>query len=495
MMKKSIYIGVLALALTTVATSCSDEYLETTPTHQVSTASAFATVDNAWAALNGIHRTLYTRVLGQQQQGGQSGNMLQMDVLGEDLVFVTSASQWLLAEYQWLGHINPTHRSVEYNYQFYYIIIGNVNMILANIDGAAGSEADKNYIKGQAFAYRAWSYYQMVQLFGERYVGGSANNGLGVSLVLTPGLEAIPRNTVEEVYTQINADLDQAISLLEGYDRGTDKSQLNSNVAKGLKARVALTQQNYPVAATYAREARAGFPLMSAAEYLSGFNNYSVGEWMWGSRMTADQVDTWASFFAHMSINFSSTIIRTSPKVMYSVLYDQISDTDIRKQLWDPTGANVTDFPLPLPTFTRHPYLSRKFSVVNESSSMGDVPYMRAAEMYLIEAEALARSGNEQAADVLYEYAVVRDPAYTRSTNTGQALVDEILIQRRSELWGEGFRFYDLKRTNTPLVRAGNHSATYAVTINVPTGDIRWQFLIPQDEINNSNGVVTQNPQ
>lgn len=494
-MKNIIRIGILSLALNASMTSCSDDYLETRPTHQVATATAFATVDNAWAALNGIHRTLYTRVLGQQQQGGQSGNMLQMDILGDDIVFVATGNQWLLAEYQWLGHINPSHRSVAYNYQFYYIIIGNANMILANIDAATGSETDKNYIKGQALAYRAWCYYQMIQLFGARYVNGAPNSGLGVSLVLEPSTEAIPRNTVAEVYARINADLDQAIDLLEGYNRGGDKSQLSSNVARGIKARVALTQQDYAVAATQAREARSGFPLMSQSDYLNGFNNYDVGEWMWGVRMTADQVDTWASFFAHLSLNFNSTFIRTSPKVMNSVLYNQISDSDVRKQLWDPTGENVTDFPLPLPTFTRRPYLSRKFRVANESTSMGDVPFMRASEMFLIEAEALARQGNADAADVLYEYVVARDPAYARSTNTGQALVDEILIHRRAELWGEGFRFYDLKRTNAPLLRAGNHNATFAVTMSVPVDDIRWQFLIPQNEINNSNNIVEQNPQ
>lgn len=46
-----------------------------------------------------------------------------------------------------------------------------------------------------------------------------------------------------------------------------------------------------------------------------------------------------------------------------------------------------------------------------------------------------------------------RDASYTLSTNTGQALIDEIMVQRRVELWGEGFRFLDLKRLNLPLDR------------------------------------------
>ena len=70
------------------------------------------------------------------------------------------------------------------------------------------------------------------------------------------------------------------------------------------------------------------------------------------------------------------------------------------------------------------------------------------------------------------------------------------MIQRRIELWGEGFRFYDLKRTNSPLDRNGaNHDTGLTGGLfSVPAGDVRWEFLIPQSEINNTNGVVTQNP-
>lgn len=229
---------------------------------------------------------------------------------------------------------------------------------------------------------------------------------------------------------------------------------------------------------------------------LEGFNNYDNGEWIWASRIQSDQTNYFYSFFAYMSSNYNSTAIRTNPKSVFSVLYDRISDTDIRKKWWDPTGENTEEFRVP-ENGSRYPYMSRKFRVADENLSIGDVPYMRAAEMYLIEAEALARSGNNgEAAQVLYTFAVNRDPSYQRSTNTGEALIDEIMVQRRVELWGEGFRFYDLKRTNSPLDRdGGNHSATNANNLmQVPAGDKRWQFLIPQDEINNTNGLVVQNP-
>jgi hypothetical protein len=127
--------------------------------------------------------------------------------------------------------------------------------------------------------------------------------------------------------------------------------------------------------------------------------------------------------------------------------------------------------------------------------SVGDVVYMRVAEMYLIEAEAQARLGNfAQAQTILFNLVSTRNPNYVKSTSTGDTLITEILTQRRIELWGEGFRFFDLKRTNSSLDRTGaNHNTTIAVTMNVPAGDNRWEWLIPQDEIN-ANPLVVQNP-
>ena len=472
---------------------CKKEYLDTTPTNQVATATAFTTTKNAWAALNGIHRLMYSQWFSNQDQGGQSGNMLYMDVMGEDLVMTAQSNGWLISTYKWQTHRLATSSVSSYNYLFYYTLIANANLIIANIDAAEGPDADKNAIKGQALAYRAWSYFQMIQLFGQRYEKGVTNSSLGLPLVLTPQTAATPRSTVEEVYAQINKDLDEAITLLTGYNRA-NKSHINVNVAKGFKARVALVQQEWALAAQMASEARSGFSLMSNSQYRSGFNDYTNTEWLWGSKQQSDQTTYFYSFFAYMSANYSSTNIRGNPKAINSILYDQITATDIRKQLWDPTGKDST-FSIPA-SGTRKPYMNRKFLVADVSLSIGDVPLMRAAEMYLIEAEAKARLGDESAASVLYTIARQRDPSYVQSSNTGAAFINEIMIQRRIELWGEGFRFYDLKRTNSPLDRTGaNHDAGLTGgLLTVPAGDRQWQFLLPQSEINNTNGVVVQNP-
>jgi starch-binding outer membrane protein, SusD/RagB family len=475
-------------------TGCKKDYLQLDPPETLTPASVFSSTKNAYAAINGIHRLMYVQWYGTQALGGHSGNMIYMEVLGEDYVMTANANGWFISEYRWLGHRNDASTMNRFSYGFYYTIIGNANMIIANIDNAEGPDADKKSIKGQAYAYRAWAYFQMIQLFGERFDKSKANDGLGLSLVLAPQTGAVPRNSVAEVYTQINKDIDQAISLLTGLPARPSKSHLNVNVAKGIKARIALTQQNWPVAAQMAAEARQGFTLMSNTQYMAGFSDTNNPEWMWGIDHRDDHPTYFYSFYAYLG-NFSSTNTRGNPKAIFAPLYSKISNTDIRKQLWDSTGKN-TAFPI-VAGGTRYPYMTRKFMLDNPGNSNGDLVFMRAAEMYLIEAEALARQGGQEVAarQALFTLAKQRDPNYVLSTNTGQALIDEILIQRRVELWGEGFRFYDLKRLNMDLDRSGgNHNNTLAQKIFEPAGTLNWQFLIPRLEIEYTLGVVQQNP-
>ncbi len=489
---KKIYTCLLGGSLiATVLTGCNDK-LELTPTSIISPETVFATTSNAMAAVDGIHKLLYSQWYGNQANGGQSGNMIWMEVLGEDLVMTAAGNGWFNSEYKWQSHVSASANIVRDNYGMYYAVIGNANLIIANIDNAVGTDEERNFIKGQAYAYRAWAYYQMVQLYGKRYVKGGDNSGLGMSLVIEPNQIAVPRSTVEETYTLINSDLDEAIRLLTASNERPHKSHLNVNVAKGVKARVALTQQNYDLAAQSAKESREGFSLMNTEQYAAGFSNIENPEWIWGIQHRADQTTYFYGFFAYLG-NFSSTNTRGNPKAINSLLYSHLSNTDVRSTLWDPTGKDP-DFKI-ASGGARYPYMTQKFVLSDPSNSAGDLVFMRVAEMYLIEAESKARLGQNAAArDLLNELVATRDPEYA-TTLSGNPLIDEILIQRRLELWGEGFRFYDLKRLNLPLSRLGaNHNTTLALVMTVPEGDSRWQFLIPQGEIDRTLGVVKQNP-
>lgn len=501
MVMKSKISVFLLVAFSFLTLSCGEDYLDTAPTASVDASAAFLTTKNAEAAVNGIIRTFYAQygTYGSQGYGNHTALLHVWDTMGDDLVLPNTTNTWHLNDARWIGHRTDVNVSTAMPYRYYYRIIGNTNTAIANIDNAAGLQADRDRLKGEVHFLRAYAYFLLVQMYGKRYEAGVNNSQLAVPLVLTPTTEGQPRATVEEVYAQINADLDVAINLLPSTP--VNKSHADKEVAKGLKARVALVQQNWALAETLANEARQGVTLMTPAEYQSGFSNITMGEWMWGIDHLEDQTAFFWGFHSYMSCNFNSTAIRLNPRCISSALYNQIPATDVRKTMWAAT-ANDPNTIAP-PGGIKPAYMTQKFRLdvaAPATSYMGDVPFMRAAEMYLIEAEAQARQGGAKetaAQNTLFALVSTRDPNYVTSANTGAALIDEILLHRRIELWGEGFRFFDLKRMNLPLNRNGsNHvSAVVGALFDVPAGDPRWEYLIPRAELDANKALAgQQNP-
>lgn len=487
-----------------VAAGCRSDFLDTTPTDSVEYSLATDSPQALMNIVNGIHRDMYVRTPYGQGYNGQTGAIVMFDSMAEDLVHTATGLNWHISDLRWLSQDIDTSSATNYPWRFYYKIIANANIVIANAANVPISTSTpaadidlRDRALGEAYSYRAWAFFQLVQIYSKRFDKNTANNDPdgGIVLRLTPNIDPMARSTVSETYNQIHLDLDKAITLLTGKGR-THKSHFNINVAKGIKARVYLTQENWPLAAQFANEARQNIPLMTNAEYVLGFNKIANNEWMWGSEIVADQTDYFGNFGAYMSRNYNSSTIRLAPKAIYKPLYDLFPSTDIRKANFDVSGNHTA---LSLPTnFVKKAYTSQKFLSVSTSDSRCDVPYMRSAEMYLIEAEALARNGQETQAKAVFDVlAKNRNPSYTTSTNTGTAFITEVMNSRRLELWGEGFRWFDLKRLNQNLVRNATGSNHVASVINslytVSNTDPRWQFKIPRFELN-ANPLCKQNP-
>src|SRR6476620_9675685 len=332
-MRNIIQIIFLSAFICLVA-SCRKSYLDTPATDRISEDEALKTTDGCWKLLNGVHRIMYSSHLGRQDLVGQGTNMMDMDIMGDD-VTIASTNDWFLYQHLWLNaHSNPNSAITYFNYFFYYEIINNVNLLIDHIKAAKGTEEEKKAILGQAYAYRGWAYFQMIQLYGQRYDANGSNTRPGLRIVLHSQDEIKPRSSVTVVYNQINSDLDSAIILLNGYNRA-NTSHLNKNIAQGLKARVALTQQDWNTAATMAAAARNGYMLMDSLAYLTGFNDYKNVEWMWGSHQQESQTTYFTSYPAYMSCNFPSQNIVTSPRAILDTLFYQIRPRDVHWQLWN----------------------------------------------------------------------------------------------------------------------------------------------------------------
>lgn len=480
-------------------TSCKKEFLDTSPTDSGDDATIFSTTTNVAAVINGVYRYLYSRY-SDQNQPGQGGIMLNMDFMGEDLH--QAAATWYTTAGSgtggWVSQKNDASGWVSYPFRLYYRCIGNANGIIDNVDAATGPDADKKRLKAEALTMRAWSYFNLVQIFAKRYDASGPNTQPGVSMPLSAKDIKLPRSSVEDVYKQIIKDLTEAISLFETASAIPNKSHLGLNAARAIRARVALTMQDWANAAAFAKQVvdAGAYQLMSNTDYREGFNRLANTEWIWGAFVQDDQGDTFGSYHAQISWDGNTTYIRSRPKRINSALYNLISATDVRKGMWEP-APTAANFPLPATTYIREPYMSRKFKT-RAIPTIGDIPYIRLAEMYLIMAEAYARQGGKEteARNALFTLAKNRDASYVLSTNSGQALINEILVQRRVEFWGEGFRFFDLKRLNLPLDRTvvPNYvSAAVGGVMQVPAGDNRWVFAIPIAELQ-ANPNSTQNP-
>ena len=505
-MKNIIKISLCFVALA-LSFSCKKDYMETAPESSVAPANIFSTTENAVLAVNGICKMMTTQYLSTQGLNGEGTIKTWYGNHGNDLQRVNHSG--------WASFWNHTlHESVNstylvYPWYYYYKIIGNANQIIENIDGASGPEVERQFIKAQALTFRAHAYTMLMQLYAYRWADSNNGSSNGVVLRLDTGTEELPLSTQAECYTQIYKDLDDAIELFKasGLDRGSDEFyKPNINVAYAVKTRAALVREDWNTAAACAPEARKGHPLMSKSQYIDGGFSDENDEWIWGVYEAMDQTIYYYSFFAYQASNASSSMQKSRPLAISKELYDQIPATDARRELWlEPTDAewaacDATDkagsafskrakaaYASKLNSAsTIYAYMTFKF-LCTFTPGGGSFNIYRSAEMYLAEAEALCHIGGQDAKvqSLMKELNKNLDPNYD-CTKTGAALLDEVKLYRRIDLWGEGFDWYDYKRWNQPIVRkskdqGGNFQAAYAVTINPADGN-KWTWKIPKNE-------------
>ena len=487
-----------------LASSCSKDYLETSPTSSTSPATIFETTDNAALAINGICKLMTRQYLGSQGFNGEGTIKLYTgEYPGDNLVVnLPGWSTVINASY----HDNKTSIYNYYNWYYYYLLIGNANSILENIDGATGPDAEKQFIKAQALSFRAYSYMMLLQCYSVRW--SDSNNGAsdGVVLRVDTSTGDLPLSTMAECYAQIYADLDEAIKLYteSGLSPDSDDNYSPSiYMAYATYARAALNKQDYQTAASMAEKARADHPLMSNTEYKSGFSTVNK-EWIWSCYGAADETLYYYSYFAYTAYNSSASAVKNYPKCMSKEVYDKIPDTDIRKGMFlDPkdygytatTGQGKSDltkyakklYPDLNASAKSYIYMNFKFKAT-DLPGVGNLNNFRSAEMYLIEAEANYFLGKEAAARNAMNALTKdsgRDPEYN-CTAMGTALLDEIKLYRRIELFGEGFNWFDLKRWGDPLERkALGNGGSYisALAVNYTASDRNnWTWVIPARE-------------
>ena len=536
-MKKIInklFAGSLLAGMMLVS-SCAGDYLDTAPTDSTGATDAVGTTANAMKALNGIAKIMTTQH--SYFGGGFAGEnniMIQYESYpSENYNYNYYASGWSPIFNQEI-HTRTNSIYDAYAWYYYYTIAGNANTILANIDNAEGTEAERNFVKASALTFRAYAFEKLVHYYCWRWQDSNNGASQGIVLRLDESTGGQGYATLAETYAQIYKDLDEAIMLFEqsGMDRNASQVWMpNINVAHAIYARAALTKQDYTKALTEAKLARQNYPLMSNAEYHAGFCN-PTSEWIFGSFGSAQENNWYWSYGTQYACNGYYANAAGAANGAGSIgreLINRIPNNDARKALfltedkfpgynfndgsamdlgygilgmgddekkadalWEEAAAYCQKMAvsgLEAPYQAGYMYLGGQLKFyVFDTPGVSYLPFIRSSEMVLVEAEANYFLNDETAARAaLVELNATsgRNPEYT-CDKSGEALWNEIMDYRELELWGEGFAWSDYKRWNRDIVRhsfAEGGNAHISVAKTIPASGVnKWTWDVPLNE-------------
>lgn len=376
----------------------------------------------------------------------------------------------------------------------FFTLLSKANEIIDFFGAEDPTDATLRGYLGQSYAVRAFCYSYLMQIFQDPVSGNYPNavfewdrpavpiyyaNRDGKSMEESDAV--LGRNTLRVVADEVERNIALAEPLLKDYVRSS-KNEVDYSVLQGIAARYYLYTQQWDKAATAAKAAQAGYTVIDASNIDNGYMEVTNPEVMWGFNHSTETMTSYASFFSHMG-NDSAGYggIGQSVHCMDKQLYDQIPDTDVRKGLFNTPDGDPT-----CPTTGgKLPYASRKFGHMD--SWLQDYIYMRVEEMILIQAEAQVRAGSaNDAATTLATLMAKRDAAWSKSAVT----LDEVLTQRKVELWGEGFEYFDIRRNGQGINRkydGSNHLV--ANQFEFPAHDPSWNMQIPLSELQENPNI------
>jgi starch-binding outer membrane protein, SusD/RagB family len=434
-----------------------------------------------------------------------------------------------------------------------YIGIYRANLVLKHVPGIdflnrtepLGYDVKQRYL-AEAMFIRAYFYFYLVRVYG------------GVPLVLeplNPSQYNTPRATMGEVFRQIQKDLEEAIPHLplKSEYAPKDMGRVTKGAAQAFLAKALLFESSY--ALNHSGDARfQGVQInwqkaFDAAQAVISSNQYNLstpyheifltarengtesvlevqfkeaGDQTWHNENTGNTLYTMTrsrdprypsggeGWGYHLPTQDLVDAFETGadyggsaedwvdPRLDATVVFDG------EPAFWDPS---LTMYVGVAPERSYTGYLSQKFLVRPDEvpNNWSDTPYnlrlLRYAEVLLIHAEAAYRLGNETAARNSIN--LVRKRARNGNntilpdvTATGADLFKALMHERRVELALEGHRFYDLVRwgiAHTVINEYYSQSPVLKLSNPFQAG-VHELFPVPLTEINNTNGVIVQNP-
>lgn len=461
-------------------TSCSD-FLTEEPKQEQSNELTFATFDGvnkAAAAMYGMFQSdaWYDGefTLMSELRCGNAKNPTSVPGSGR----YRSDTQWIYSDH-----------STSPLWSYAYYTIARANNVINNLDDKVGKDATQqqvNNVKAEALFIRALCYFDLVITYCQPYnYNATEDDKMGVPLVLVTENGKPARDSKENVYNQIVADLLQAESIMaDDYVRAgvTDKAATPTKPAiQALLSRVYLYMNKWQEAADYATKVISNkkYELAPADAYAAMFSAATAPEGgeiifeVYGS----DKNEYWDnSGWAHLPYTTTTDDKGSHGDVCATKdLYDLYSEGDVRKSMFKQHGND---------------YFPTKYSGKPKDSDpkYTNVPILRLSEMYLNRAEAIINGASIQgvtAESDLRKIATVRGASQTAAA-TKQGVFDE----RRRELAFEGHITADYARCNKSMTRKDFDDSKNK---DVAFPSYMWALPIPHREIT-ANPNVAPNP-
>lgn len=429
-------------------------------------------------------------------------------------------SYWERNSYMGEGYI-----FAQFMWTYFWKFVQTSNNLIGAVSEETASELQLGYL-GVGHAFRALAYLDLARSYeflpNDKFTTNSAGKditNLTVPIVTETTTEEEARNNPrvsrQQMFDFILADLDKAEQYIGKMQRPS-KTLPDLVAVYGLKARLYMWVEDYANAKIYARKAidQGGYTPVTASEWLNpttGFNDLNCNAWIWGAKTQKedDVVQTgivnWTSWASNEAVYGYSA---AGPMSMVSAsMYDRISDDDFRKLSWKAPAGSALDgqniyldewWGTQLPTYASLKFRPNEGEMEDYNvGSSSAYPLMRIEEMYFIEAEAAAHlnasEGKQLVEDFMKTY---RYDSYVCNVSSTEDVVDEIVFQKRVELWGEGQAFFDIKRLNMPVIRKyENTNFREDAQFNTTSRPAWMNYCIVRGEKNNNEALVDyENP-
>ncbi|WP_228085283.1 RagB/SusD family nutrient uptake outer membrane protein [Mucilaginibacter sp. JRF] len=466
--------------------SCKKDFLDVPPQAQQPSTEFFVTSEDATRAVNSIYANL--REWKQTAFAAIAVESIGSDETEKgssatDATFFNAYDNFTVSSSE--GQLNDFWKAQ-------YQSINLCNQVLDNVPNIDMDASLKNRYLAEAKFVRAYNYFRLVRAFGD------------VVLRLATPKDAteynLPRTSKTEVYAAIEKDLTEAAAVLPQSYSSADIGRATKGAALGLHAKVALYQKKWADVLNYTNQVMGMgyslFPNFEAqfripnennsesvfeiqCQSLPGVSGASNSQYSQVQGVRAQSGGGWG--FNVPTQALVNAFEDGDPRMDATIIFR--GETTPQGDAVAATGDN--------PRYNQKSYVPFTRPFVQNEGEDQNVRVMRYAEVLLMNAEAANELGNSSQALSSLELVRARARGSNSSilpevTTTDQnALRLAIWHERQVELAMEFDRYFD-------VIRQGRGAEIFG-----PKG---WQankneiWPIPQNEIDLSTGVLTQNP-